>query len=242
MTERGQVQFGASVIDYRVLRSRRRRKTVEITIDPAAGVLVAAPAVTTGEDIRAIIARRAAWIVRHVTEEDLRPRPRRFVSGESLPYLGRQVRIQVTAAPVRRVTVRFTHWSFQIVEPEGLDEHKRRRAIERAIVQWYQARASERLRERVRCWAAVAGYSSPPVFIRSQRQRWGSCSADGTLRFNWRIVMAPPALIDYVMVHELAHLRVRNHSAEFWAILQRLMPDYERRRARLREVGPSLAL
>jgi hypothetical protein len=78
--------------------------------------------------------------------------------------------------------------------------------------------------------------------IRNQRRRWGSCSADGTLRFNWRLVMAPPAIIEYVVVHELAHLRVPNHSPAFWAEVARFIPDYKARRTALRQLGPSLSL
>jgi predicted metal-dependent hydrolase len=80
------------------------------------------------------------------------------------------------------------------------------------------------------------------VLIRAQRQRWGSCGPDGTLRFNWRILMAPPTLIDYVVVHELAHLRYKHHDSAFWAEVSRLLPDYQLRRARLKEVGPRLSL
>lgn len=242
MTEHGEVHFGSTAIGYTVLRSRRRHKTVEITLDPAGGVLVAAPSLTPPAEIERIVARRAAWIVRRASEDVLRPRRKQFVNGESLPYLGRQVRLSVTAAAVRAATVRFDHWSFQITAPDGLAGDARRTALERAVSRWYQARAAERLEERVNRWAAVGGYAPAAVLVRSPRQRWGSCAADGTLRFNWRIIMAPPALIDYVVVHELVHLRIRNHSAEFWAGVAALMPDYKSRRAQLKELGPSLAL
>ena len=83
---------------------------------------------------------------------------------------------------------------------------------------------------------------APRVLIRDQRQRWGSCAPDGTLRFNWRAVMLEPALIDYIVVHELAHLAVRSHSPEFWRIVTAAMPDAQHRRRRLREAGRSLPL
>jgi len=109
-------------------------------------------------------------------------------------------------------------------------------------VKWYRERAVERLGERTEHWAKVAGRKPTGVLIRDQRQRWGSCSPDGTLRFNWRIVMAAPTLIDYVVVHELAHMQVRTHSPAFWAEVGRLMPDYGIRRALLKEQGPRLRL
>jgi len=240
--ERGAVKFGTTTIEYTVTRSRRRKKTIEITLDHGAGVLVAVPMDTSAEQIQQVVLKRARWIVRQASEGVLRPRRKEFVSGESLPYLGRQVRLFVEHADTRRTTVEFEHWSFRITVPAHLDGEERRAAIESAVVRWYRARAAERLGQRTERWTKLAGWAPSAVLVRDQRQRWGSCSPDGTLRFNWRIIMAPPALIDYVVVHELVHLRVRTHSAAFWTEVARLMPDYPIRRATLRELGPSLTL
>ena len=92
----------------------------------------------------------------------------------------------------------------------------------------------------VECWQGKLGRSPSKILIRSQSQRWGSCASDDTIRFNWRIVMAEPALVDYVVVHELAHLSVHNHSRKFWSEVARVMPDYMVRRQKLKEVGPYL--
>lgn len=108
---------------------------------------------------------------------------------------------------------------------------------------WYRGRAEERLPASVARWQPRLGRGSAPrVLIRDQRQRWGSCAPDGTLRFNWRAVMLEPSLIDYIVVHELAHLSVRSHSPEFWRIVTAAMPDAQHRRRRLREAGRSLPL
>ena len=110
-------------------------------------------------------------------------------------------------------------------------------------MKWYRARAGERVPACVARWHPRLGRGpAPRVLIRDQRQRWGSCAPDGTLRFNWRAVMLEPALIDYIVVHELAHLAVRSHSPEFWRIVTGAMPDAQHRRRRLREAGRSLPL
>ena len=115
--------------------------------------------------------------------------------------------------------------------------------IRRAFVRWYRSRADERLRELVDRWRPrLAHAEKPRVLVRDQRQRWGSCSPDGTLRFNWRSMMVKPMLAEYVVVHELAHLTHRNHSPEFWALVSSVMPDAERRRQALREAGRTLPL
>ena len=107
----------------------------------------------------------------------------------------------------------------------GGDGGERRERIRRAVVAWYRGRAEERLPACVARWQPRLGRGSPPrVLIRDQRQRWGSCAPDGTLRFNWRTVMLEPSLIDYIVVHELAHLSVRSHSPEFWRIVTAAMP------------------
>jgi len=242
MNSKAQVKFGGTAISYTVVRSRRRRKTVEITLDPTEGVLVAVPSDTPAEQIEDIVRRRAGWILRRASDRLLEARRKDFVSGESLPYLGRQVRLFVESSSGGRVRVRFDHWSFHITVPRSLTGEARRTAMERSMTAWYRARALDRLQSRVERWAAIIGQERPRVLTRNQRQRWGSCSPDGTLRFNWRIVMAEPALIDYVVLHELLHLRIRNHSKEYWTEMARIMPDFRLRRTRLKEVGASLSM
>ena len=139
--------------------------------------------------------------------------------------------------------VRFDHWRLRITVPRDLSGESRPERIRKAIVAWYRRRAEARLATIVeRWWPRFGGREPYRLLIRDQRQRWGSCAPDGTLRFNWRLAMLRPDLAEYVVVHELAHLRVRNHSTEFWNLLSRAMPDAQERRRRLREVGKSLPL
>ena len=206
MTGRGTVRFGDATIAYEVRRSERRRKTVQITVD-GGGVLVVAPAGTPDADVRAIVRRRAPWIIGHAADATLEAAPKRFVSGETLPYLGRNVRMVVESSAARSPRVRLDRGRFRIAVPEGLDGSERAERVRRAVVGWYRTRAAERLRAGVERWRPRLGVgAAPTVLIRDQRRRWGSCAPDGTLRFNWRAVMLAPALIDYVVVHELAHL------------------------------------
>ena len=242
MSDRDSVRFGDTTIEYEVRRSPRRRKTVEITVD-GGGVRVVAPVPTPDAELRSLVRKRAPWILRHASEAMLQAAPKQFVSGETLPYLGRNVRIVVTAGDVRWPEVRFDHWRFRIVVPQGMDDSLRYEAIRRAVVRWYRARAVVRLPASVeRWWPRLGRGDRSRVLVRDQRQRWGSCSPDGTLRFNWRAMMLAPALIEYVIVHELAHLTHRDHSADFWGLMSRAMPDAQQRRKRLGEAGRTLPL
>jgi predicted metal-dependent hydrolase len=120
---------------------------------------------------------------------------------------------------------------------EGVMGHDHEEAVRRALTKWYRRLAGKRLPQRVEIYATRAGVACPPVLIRNQEKRWGSCSSKGELRFNWRIIMAPMSLVDYVVAHEVCHLEVRDHSPTFWRLLGTILPDYEERRARLRVKG-----
>ena len=242
MAEHGQVQFGDTTIEYEVLRSHRRRKTVQVTMD-GGRVLVAAPTDTPASILETIIHKRAPWIMRQVPEPGLGVSPKRFVSGETLPYLGRNMRIIVERAEVSSPQVSFDHWSFRIAVPRALDESERFDKIQKVVVQWYRKRATHRLPKSVELWCKRMGWpETPEVLIRNQRQRWGSCAPDGTLRFNWRVVMLRPDLAEYVVVHELAHLKVSSHSTKYWSLVSSLLPDTQQLRQRLREAGKLLPL
>lgn len=242
MAELGRVQFGDATIEYEIHRSQRRRKTVQITMD-GGRVLVAAPVDTSASNLEAIVHKRAPWILRRSPELSLHVPRKRFVSGETLPYLGRNVRLIVESADVPSTQVRFDHWCFRIAVPIALDETRRYEEIRKVVVQWYRKRASRRLPQTVELWRKRMGLpGAPEVLVRDQRQRWGSCAPDGTLRFNWRVVMLTPALIDYVVIHELTHLRVNGHSREFWGLISNTMPDAQLRRRRLREAGKLLPI
>ena len=242
MSERGSVRFGDTTIEYEVRRSKRRRKTVQITVDRGS-VQVAAPTATPDSELRDFVRKRASWILSHTSSEVLEASPKLFVSGETLPYLDRDVPLTVEFAAVSSPEVRFDHSGFRIAVAPSLVGDERYESIRQAVVGWYRARAAERLGGLVeRWWPRLGRGEKSRVLVRDQRRRWGSCSSDGTLRFNWRMMMLAPPLIEYIVVHELAHLTHPNHSADFWGLVSEAMPDSQQRRKRLREAGTSLPL
>lgn len=236
------VKLDGSVIRYTVVRSARRKKTVTITLDRDKAVVVAAPLRTRNADIEAIVRKRAGWILRKLREEEPRPRPRQLVSGESLLYLGRAVPISVQATFGLTPSVKLEDRTFRIECPERLEGKERRTALREALMTWYWPRAGETIRQTVERWQSRVGRKPARISLGNQKSLWGSCSSKGSLRFNWRLVMAPPELIDYVVVHELCHLVVANHSDSFWEQVARLIPDYAQRRMDLRKLEPLLTL
>ena len=243
MTDLAQVQYGDTTIEYVVRRSKRRKKTVEISLR-GDDVLVAAPWRTSDKRLREFVLSRAPWIIERLDEERARKsQALRFVSGEKLPYMGRSVSLEVKAADVRSSSVKFDRWKFLISTPMELAVDDSREQVRGAIVQWYRARAEARLPEYVDSWWDRLGKRERSrILIGDQKRRWGSCSIDGTLRFSWRVMMLEPSLIEYVVVHELAHLTHHNHSANYWALVKKVLPDVQQRRQRIREVGLNLQM
>ena len=236
------LRVGDATIEYTVRRSQRRKKTVEVSVSRGA-VVVSAPMRTPNGEIQAIVRNRAEWILAKLEASHGEPPYLRLVSGEELPFLGRGVPLLVDEAEISRSFARLDGERLLVRVPEGLPADERREWAYSAIVAWYMERAGDFLGDSVARWLPAFGLSEMPhVLVRGQRARWGSCSADGTLRFSWRLAMLAPELIDSVVVHELAHLQVMNHSPAFWSVVLRAMPDARERRKRLNETGRLLPL
>ncbi|MEK7303792.1 MAG: SprT family zinc-dependent metalloprotease, partial [Pseudomonadota bacterium] len=154
-------------------------------------------------------------------------------NGTRLPYLGTELALNVSIAPRRRAACRCESGSLVIKVPHNT-------AIRPAIEAWYRRAAATHAAARLAHFAPQVGRAARKLVIRAQRTRWGSCSARGTISLNWRLMQAPPEILDYVVVHELCHLLVPNHSPRFWAEVARVLPDWRRQRAELRRFGRSL--
>ena len=129
--------------------------------------------------------------------------------------------------------VRLTRGCLRVAVPEVED----RASIRDRLVDWYASHALDRLQQRTRALAKELGVQPPPVAVQAYRGRWGSCTSDGRITYNWKIIVAPPEIVDYVVVHELCHLLELNHSPAYWDLVRRVMPDYRDARKWLRENG-----
>jgi predicted metal-dependent hydrolase len=238
MREASSVLFGTTRIDYAIKRTART-KTVSIAVDDD-GVVLAAPRDVPVARLDGVVRRKAKWIVSKVRSTSERPPPmtaREFVSGECFMYAGRQHRLRVVVGNESGATLDHGRLVVPVKAVRGTSVAD---AVREQLVGWYTERAEERVGALVGVWAEKTGLRPSKVSIASQRRRWGSCSPSGEVRLNWRIVGAPKRLVEYVVVHELVHLRHADHTAAFWRALETVMPDFEERRAQLREVGARL--
>ena len=239
-TERDSIRFGDAVIDYEIKRSSRRHKTMEISAGPS-GVRVAVPAITPPAEVAAFVRNKAHWILAHSAAPRASPSPSDIPT--SLPYLGRCVNVAVGNECVADVDVRFRPWELQVILPLEMDKASAAPQVRRAVAEWYWLCACEHVATSVdRWWSDLGRGSMPEIRIGDQRKGWGSCAADGQLRFNWRLVMLAPRLMDYVVVHELAHLTERNHGPAFWALVEAVLPDVAERKRALRSVEGTLPM
>lgn len=221
-------------VNYTVVRSTKRKK-LTITVERDRAVVVHAPEGTSAEKIQQIVASKKAWLfekMRHPQKYDELPHPpgKELVSGESMLYLGRQYRIQLddSAAVVRFIYNRF------------IVPHKKAGERYSAFQDWYQQKAREKILPRVEVYARQLGVKYNTVKIIDSRYRWGSCTTKDNVNLNWRLVKAPGYVIDYVVVHELAHLIEPNHTPRFWNIVKSQLARVEQAKQWLKEHGELL--
>lgn len=215
---------------FTLLRSSRRR-TVGITVERDGSLVLTAPHDCSVQRVEQIARDKQFWVYTKLAEKNLlfrSPPPKEYVSGESFFYLGRSYRLKLVEDQM--TPLRLLHGQFLL----------RRDAVDRAdahFVRWYTEHGRPWIARRVEQMGTRIGVSPTGVEVRSLGYRWGSCTAAGGLNFHWRSVLLPPRIIEYVVAHELVHLLVPDHGAEFWARLERAMPDYDARKQWLAERG-----
>lgn len=203
----------------RIVRSNR--KTVALQITENGTLIVKAPVDADEKVIWNVIERHRYWIEKRKSEiesRDTRVLPKEFVDGEGFLYLGKYYRLHIVEG--QDVPLKFENGFY--LSMSALPEAKR------LFIEWYKKAAYEKIAERVNWWAQKRGFKYNKVNITDAQKRWGSCSSNGNLNFSWRLIMAPLSVVDYVVVHELAHLEEKSHNKAFWTIVKLLMPDYKK--------------
>lgn len=215
-----------------VIRTNRK-KSADIRVEEGA-VTVVVPIETSLERIDDLLASKRRWIKEKIAlhQEMAPPSSKRYVSGESFSYLGRNYRLKVEKGPF--APVKLVQGRLVVSVPQGAEQPH---MIRNALVRWYKRQAELKLREKVARWAPQVGVAPTGVTIKTFKSRWGSCTSKGELQFNWRIMMAPNRMVDYVVVHELCHLIRHDHSPEFWAQVGKVLSDYEENREWLKRNG-----
>jgi predicted metal-dependent hydrolase len=238
MNKNDSIIFGTSKISYEIIYSPRR-KNVSISVSPDKKVEVIAPSNLTQESVREVVKRKADWVLKkldwfdHIHQFDA---SKEYVNGETFLYIGRQYRLKILSGDFEP-SVRLKGRYFEVTISKNVPQESRYHVIRDILCEWYLEHAENKLREIMCKYSSRLCIDTPMLVVKLQAKRWGSCSKDNIIRINIRIIMAPMKQIEYVVAHELCHIKYKNHSSEFWKALSLIMPDYQLRKEALRKEG-----
>ncbi|MGA2526899.1 MAG: SprT family zinc-dependent metalloprotease [Smithellaceae bacterium] len=217
-------------INYTLKRSRKRRKTISLQISDNSEVTICAPHFTPAGEINRFVREKQNWIQRTIQKQiSLRTKEKEYTTGELFYYLGESFPLEVFFEENARKGLVFWRDRFYLNSPDAAVDGMS------FFVSWYKKKAREHLTQRVDFFSRKLSLQPRQVKITSAGKRWGSCSEDNNLSFSFRLIMAPPEVIDYVVVHELMHIREKSHSSRFWKLIEAVMPEYKIHRHWLKE-------
>jgi len=225
-------------IEYELLPGNQR-KTTDIVIERDGRVTVRPPADYTPEQVDAVVENKRMWIYRNLAEwRDMNASAvvREWVSGETFLYLGRAYRLALVSDDGPDLQLKDGRFRLQrsLIEKSGIA------GARETFEQYFTKKGIQRFSQRVSYFAPKVGVEVASVKLKDMGYRWASCGKTGILNFHWKCMMAPPKIIDYIAVHELCHLRHRNHTEAYWNEVDKVMPDYRERKEWLRRHGASL--
>lgn len=231
-------------VGYSLLPSKGS-KSICLRVNRDGSVTVRAPRFVTKSTVEQFVGKRSAWIVekqKYFEQLLVLYPPKEFKNGESFQFLGRNLRLRLQHV-IDLKTPRCKVESGRIkLFLNGQTGAEFKAAASEAIRNLYARHTELRSAAFVRKHSSALAVKSGRISVVDQKKRWGSCSRKGDIRINWRLAMMPPAVIEYIIVHELCHLKVHDHSPKFWNIVKSILPDYENRRAWLRRHGPAVFL
>ena len=235
------IHYGSEIIRFTVRRQPRRRKgAIAIHVELEGVVRVDAPADASQAAILAAVRKRAKWVYGHITgflRRHAHVLPREYISGESVMYLGRRYRLKVIPVDAASAGVKLSGSHLEVRTAGSVPE-----SVRDAMDNWYRARAKMIFAERIDVMLSTTRWkqASPPMRLQAMKTQWGSCSPAGRLTLNPWLVKAPRDCIDYVILHELCHLKEHNHSPRFFKLLDRHMPPWRQRKVRLDELAEAI--
>jgi predicted metal-dependent hydrolase len=223
-------------LNYTIARSKKRKKTISLQVKADGTAVVCAPHRTPIPEIDKFVREKESWLWRKIRENGERQKEikaKEYVTGEILFFLGEPHPLRIEAAALGCDKLAFLCGQFVLAS----DKVSQGREL---FVDWYRKSAQEYIRERVDHFSQALNLIPRGIRISNARRRWGSCSQDNHLHFSWRLIMAPCHVIDYLVVHELAHMKEKNHSERFWGLVGKTIADYKKQRIWLKDNGHTL--
>jgi predicted metal-dependent hydrolase len=240
MRKNDSIKACGRTIDYEIVYSKKRRKAA-IVVRPDLLVEFRAPYGLSREAIREMLQKKAGWVMEKLDwfeANSLPSQEKRYVEGEMYLYLGEEYPLKVLPVEgLKKAFVSFAGSEITVLLPEAVSEELKPALVKKAIWNFYSGFAESEVDRLLKAYSEKLKVE-PPVFqVKHQKRRWGSCSANNVLRINFQLIMAPPEQLEYVVVHELCHVKEKNHSARFWKLVGELMPGYQVYRKNLKRDG-----
>ncbi|MFL0248368.1 M48 family metallopeptidase [Candidatus Clostridium stratigraminis] len=225
--------------EVNIIVIRKNRKTISIKISSPTEIIINAPLFINDEKIREVINNKEAWIAEKIKliEAEMKTDFR-----EGILFLGRSYRVIIHNVKHNSLRLIFDKSNFNVYVPEKLTEEDKFLNIRELFIKWYVEKAREIFKERINFYSNILKVSPNRIAIKDQKSRWGSCSSKGNINLNYRLIMAPMEVMDYVIVHELCHLIHLNHSKEFWSLVKEVFPNYLKCKEWLKLKGNSLKI
>jgi predicted metal-dependent hydrolase len=233
--------YNGEKINYKIKRSKR--KTIGIKISPEEGVTLSVPMRCNEDTIKSVLNTKASWILSKLKLMENKTDglvQRQYVTGEQLMLLGDYYKLSIIAGDFKDCSVKFNEQGFKVYLGSDISEEFRKSIIKMALDKLYRDIAKRFLKERTEYYASILKVNPNRITIKEQKSVWGSCSSKSNINYNWRIIMAPAKIVDYLVVHELCHLRQPNHSEAYWNLVEAILPDYKERKNWLKENGIKL--
>lgn len=232
-------EFRQRNIEYSFKRSHRARR-LRMQINEEGKLMIIAPLSISLEKIEHFISGNGEWIEKHIQkakEKHQKIIPHRYQTGDVFWLLGEACQLIVKTSSKKRSKVQWQKNQLCVSIDKNTAESAQGGAVKKSLAIFFKKKADEVIRDRLEYLNEAYGFKYNWVTLRDQKSRWGSCSKKGNLNFNWRLIMAPIEIIDYVVVHELCHLRHLNHSHQFWSMVAESIHDHKARRRWLKEKG-----
>jgi len=211
---------------------------MRLQIDRDGGVTLVAPWFVSNNSVRSFLQRHTLWLKKHLgkieAQRRLRPTPQ-YLSGDVFYYFGEPLKLEVHPSNLKKPSIRIINDQITITLQRSISKTDGTKAAKRTIELYYRKKAEEVIHDRLQFFNEYYHFHYHRVTLRDQKSRWGSCSRAGNLNFNWRLIMAPIEVIDFVVVHELCHLQEMNHSHRFWALVKERIPYHAEARKWLRQ-------
>jgi len=240
MKKNDRISACGRTINYEIVYSKKRKRAA-ILVRPDMRVEFRAPQGLSADTIRGMVEGKARWIFKKLEWFEANRLPdqkKQYCEGEVYLYLGRECSLRITLVNNIKKPLAFFKDSELTVEiSENTSEDQFPFLVKEAVWNFYSKRAEEEVEKLLKIYSKKLGVATPVFKVKHQKTRWGSCSAENVLRINFQLIMAPPRQLEYVVVHELCHVKEKNHSARFWKLVQELMPDYEKYRNSLKKDG-----